>query len=251
MGGSKMIKLIINADDFGYTRAVNYGILDAHKLGIVTSTTLMTNMPGAEHAAKLAKENPTLGVGVHLVLTCGKPLLKGHKTLVSENGDFKKIDFYKEDFYVDLEEIYNEWKAQIERFLSLGLVSTHLDSHHHINSFGNIYEVFLKLAKEYNLPIRNNIKKEIYDISKDFKCTDFFAGELNKDMVNIINIENNFKGYETVEIMCHPAYLDNFILNSSSLVYPRLEEFEILTDKKVNEHIKSNENIKLISYREL
>jgi len=251
MGGDKMIKLIINADDFGYSRAVNYGILDAHKLGILTSATLMTNMPGAEHAAELAKENSSLGVGVHLVLTCGKPLLTGHKTIVNEKGDFKKITFYKDDFHVDLEEVYNEWKAQIERFLSLGLVPTHLDSHHHINSFGNLYEVFLKLAKEYNLPIRNNIKKQVYDISKDFKCTNFFAGELNKDMVNIINIEKNFKDYGTVEIMCHPGYLDNFLLNSSSFTNLRLSELEMLIDKKVNEDIKSNENIKLISYREL
>jgi len=246
-----VLKLIINADDFGYSRAVNYGIMDAHKMGILTSTTLMTNMPGAEHAVKLAKENDTLGVGVHLVLTCGRPLIQGHKTIISENGDFKKLSFYEQDFQVDLQEVYKEWKAQIEKFLSFGLIPTHLDSHHHINSFGNIYNVFLKLAKEYNLPIRNNIKKQVYDISKDFKCTNFFAGELNKDMVNIINIEKNFKDYRTVEIMCHPGYLDNFLLNSSSFTNLRLSELEMLIDKKVNEDIKSNKNIKLISYREL
>lgn len=246
-----MLKLIINADDFGYSRAVNYGILDAHKTGILTSTTLMTNMPGTEHAVCLAKENHTLGIGVHLVLTCGNPLLKGHKTLVNENGSFKKLSFYQENFYVDLVEVYNEWKAQIEKFLSFGLTPTHLDSHHHINSFGNIYKVFLKLAKEYKLPIRNNIRKEIYDISKEFKCTSFFAGELDESMVNVINLNNNFKGYETVEIMCHPAYIDNFLLNGSSFVYPRLKELEILIDKEVNESIRNNKNIKLISYKEL
>lgn len=246
-----MLKLIINADDFGYSRAVNYGIMDAHKMGILTSTTLMTNMPGAEHAAKLAKENDTLGVGVHLVLTCGRPLIQGHKTIISENGDFKKLSFYEQDFQVDLQEVYNEWKAQIEKFLSFGLIPTHLDSHHHINSFGNIYNVFLKLAKEYNLPIRNNIKKELYDISKEFKSTDFFAGELNEVMVNVVNLENNFKDYETVEIMCHPAYVDQLLLKSSSFVFPRLEELEILTDKRINEDIKGSKNIKLISYRDL
>lgn len=246
-----MIKVIINADDFGYCRAVNYGIVDAHKMGILTSTTLMTNMPGAEHAAQLAKENPTLGVGIHLVLTCGSPLIKEHRTIVDENGDFKKLKSYEEDFEVDPEEIYIEWKAQIEKFLSFGLIPTHLDSHHHINSFKKIYKVFLKLASEYKLPIRNNISKNTYDISKEFKTTDFFAGELHESMVNDLSTENIFREYESIEIMCHPAYIDNFILNSSSFVYPRLEELEILIDKVIIDGIKENKNIKLISYKDL
>ena len=68
------MKLIINADDFGYSNGVNYGIIDAFKNGILTSTTCLTNMPGFNHAIQLAKENPNLGIGIHLTLTCGKPL---------------------------------------------------------------------------------------------------------------------------------------------------------------------------------
>lgn len=67
-----MPRFIINADDFGYSRGVNYGIIDAHTDGIVYSATMMVNMPGAQHAVSLAKEHPELQIGIHLTLTCGR-----------------------------------------------------------------------------------------------------------------------------------------------------------------------------------
>lgn len=66
-----MKKVIINADDFGYSAAVNAGIIKAYQDGVLTSTTLMANMSGRDGAIQLAKENQGLGVGGHLVLTCG------------------------------------------------------------------------------------------------------------------------------------------------------------------------------------
>lgn len=87
-----MGKVIFNSDDFGYSYGVNYGILDAYQRGILTSTTLMANMPGFEHAVKLKKEVPGLGVGVHLTLTCGKPLLENVDSL-TEGGRFRPLKF--------------------------------------------------------------------------------------------------------------------------------------------------------------
>ncbi|MEG0276419.1 MAG: ChbG/HpnK family deacetylase, partial [Coprobacillus sp.] len=75
-----MVKIINNADDFGYSNAINYGIIDCYLNGMLTSTTLMPAMPGFDHAVALAKQNPGLGIGVHLTLTCGRPVLEGHKT---------------------------------------------------------------------------------------------------------------------------------------------------------------------------
>ena len=79
-----MRKLIVNADDFGFSEAVNHGILKAMEDGIVTSTSIMANMPGFAHAAALYHEHPDMAVGVHLNLTCYRPLLSTHKTLVTE-----------------------------------------------------------------------------------------------------------------------------------------------------------------------
>lgn len=246
-----MYKLIINADDFGYSRGVNYGIIDAYRIGVLTSTTMMTNMPGVEHGVELAKENPGLGVGVHLVLTCGKPLLENHKTLVDVNGNFHNLNYYKGAFEIDLDEIYKEWKAQIERFISFGLEPTHLDSHHHINSHEKIYPVFLELAKEYNLPIRNNINKDIISKYDYIKTTDYFAGEVNNSIIDIDTLRDLFKNHKTVEIMTHPAYLDKHLIVNSSFTYPRVEELELLTNKKVVKMLKNSTDIKLITFKEL
>ena len=130
-----MKKVIINADDFGYSRGINYGIIDSHRLGILTSTTIMAGMPGFDHAVHLAKENPKLGIGVHLTLTCGYPLLKDYQTIVDENGKFKHLSFFTHDNNYDFDEVYREWEAQIEKVLASEIKPSHLDSHHHTHSF--------------------------------------------------------------------------------------------------------------------
>ncbi|MEG6573839.1 chitin disaccharide deacetylase [Caldibacillus debilis] len=247
-----MKKLIINADDFGYSRSVNYGIIDAHQLGILTSTTLMTNMPGAGHAAELAKANPSLGVGVHLVLTCGKPLLKHHKTIADMNGNFRRLDYYKGAFTIDLDEVYEEWKAQIEKFLSFGLIPTHLDSHHHIHSFGNIPEVFLTLAKEYRLPVRGNMPKDWMDTArqKGIKTTDYFCYQI-ETVLKDHTLEQLFENYDSIEIMTHPAYLDKSVIANSSYAYPRVDELEMLIHPELVRKVKSFTDIKLATYRDI
>ena len=129
-----MKKVIINADDFGYSSAVNLGIIKAYKEGILTSTTLMANMPGCDEAINLAKENPDLGVGGHLVLTCGKPLTKG-ESFVDGKGDFYSLTEYKKHRNeMSDEEIFQEWSYQIDYLMDHGLKLTHLDSHHHVHT---------------------------------------------------------------------------------------------------------------------
>src|SRR5438034_737531 len=88
--GSLARLLIVNADDFGRAKGVNLGIARAHREGIVTSTTLMTNAPGTAHAATLAATTPGLDIGVHLVLTYARPLLHPSRirSLVREDGSF-------------------------------------------------------------------------------------------------------------------------------------------------------------------
>ena len=248
-----MKKLIINADDFGYSRGINFGIVDAHQFGILTSTTFMTNMPGADHAAELANQNPELGVGVHLVLTCGRPLVDTHKTIVDSNGNFRKVDFYKGAFTIDYEEVYQEWKAQIERFLSYGLQPTHLDSHHHTNSFGDIPNVFLTLAKEYDLPVRNNMDPKYFKKMKEegVRTTDSFLYVLETSIKDDKTLSQIFEGHESVEVMTHPGYLDKEVLAGSSFSYPRVDELEHLTNKKIAELFKNRKDIQLSTFKEI
>lgn len=244
-----MKKLIINADDFGYSRSVNYGIIDAHTEGVLSSTTLMTNMPGAEHAYMLGKQHPTLGIGVHLTLTCGRPLLKNHRTLVDSDGNFKKLHHYQYKFMIDEDELYAEWKAQIEAFFDSGLVPTHLDSHHHVNNLAPMIPVFVKLAKEYNLPIRNNF--EINNYSKKLTSTDYF--EYNPEILlsDTETIYDYFGDAKSIEIMCHPAYLDKSIMNNSSYATPRIEELATLIHPSTKEKIKDSGYFQLITYKDV
>src|SRR5699024_3553535 len=239
----------INADDFGYSRAVNYGIIDAHTEGVLSSTTLMTNMPGKEHAFELGKRHSSLGIGVHLTLTCGSPLLKNHRTLVDSEGNFKKLYHYQNKFLIDKEELYAEWKAQIETFISSGLIPTHLDSHHHINNLDPVIPVFVKLAEEYNLPIRNNF--DVKNYSQQLITTDYFEYNPEVLLSDIETLNEHFSSAETIEVMCHPAYLDKFIMSNSSYATPRIEELATLVHPDTKEKIEESGDYQLITYEDL
>ncbi|MFB4163232.1 chitin disaccharide deacetylase [Alteribacillus sp. JSM 102045] len=243
-----MKKLIINGDDFGFSRGVNHGIIDAYQEGILTSTTVLTNMPGANHAYKEAASHPGLGVGIHLNLTLGKPMLSSHHTIVDENGLFRKLPFYKGSYKIDAEEIYVEWKAQIESAITHDLTPTHLDSHHHIHSYPGMPEVFVSLAKEYRLPVRR-----VFSQKEDSLFSDLLTAEQFIDDVDILKktsaeLRNDFGQAETIEIMTHPAYLDKTLMSHSSYRYPRVDELSLL----MNADIKNKLNdYQLIHYGHL
>ncbi|HLO12624.1 MAG TPA: chitin disaccharide deacetylase [Pseudoneobacillus sp.] len=224
-----MITLIVNADDFGYSHGVNYGILDSHLNGIVNSATMMMNMPGTEHAIQLAKQHPSLKVGIHLVLTCGKPLLQDVPSLMDENSHFISLSSLKNRIDVSLDELEREWTAQIERFLASGLNLTHLDSHHHVHTIEELLPVVQKLAKKYNVPVRTNGFEKIKEVEafSDLCLVDFYGEGVTADYFDKLfgRVEDGKK----VEVMCHPAYLDNIILSGSSYTYNRLKEVDILT----------------------
>ncbi|MCA6775451.1 ChbG/HpnK family deacetylase [Enterococcus mundtii] len=113
-----MKKVIINADDFGYSSGVNSGIIKSFQDGILSSTTLMANMPGCLEAIQLTKENPGLGIGGHLVLTCGKSLTDT-LTLTRDTHVFYNLNEYHEHRkFMDQEEIFNEWCANSTRKLT-------------------------------------------------------------------------------------------------------------------------------------
>jgi chitin disaccharide deacetylase len=224
-----LIKLIVNADDFGYSRGVNYGIIDAHKYGIVNSATMMMNMTGVNHAVELAKETPTLKLGIHLVLTCGKPLRTDVPTLIDEQGNFKRIKDFSKDNNLSLIELEREWTAQIDRFLDFGLTATHFDSHHHVHSIPEFLPVIQRLSKKYNLPVRRISEQPVEGMTSftDHFFHDFYGEGVTQDY--FIELSQRNLDNQTVEVMCHPGYLDVEILNGSSYAADRVKETSILT----------------------
>lgn len=248
-----MSLLIINADDFGYSTGVNYGIIHSYQRGILTSTTMMANMPGFDEGVKLAEENTGLGIGIHLSLTCGSPLRNDVPSLVGNNGKFHDLTFYEKAFEIDLNELYKEWKEQIEKIINSGIEPTHIDSHHHVNGIASITEVFNQLAKEYNLPVRNN-----FEVPDDIKTTKRFnttfdlissVKEIWKPM-ELKNIIQECKAFGTVEAMCHPGYVDSVLLENSSLRDSRAVTVSELQRSDYAEILEEN-GIRLGTYADL
>ena len=243
-----MTKLIINADDFGYSEAVNYGIISAHNNGIVSSTTMMANMPGVEHGVKLLKENPSLSCGVHLTMSCYKPLLQDLKSIIDENSNFYRGITNQLLEKMDLDEVYREFCAQIEKVKSCGINICHLDSHHHVHTLEGLKPVIEKILDKYNLPIRGGFEYKM-DYKKVVRLIDTFYKE-NVGEDYFINNIDNIKSYDISDIMCHPAFLDDFILNSTSYTTYRTKEHKILTSNEVKQFLEEN-NIEITNYRHI
>jgi predicted glycoside hydrolase/deacetylase ChbG (UPF0249 family) len=241
-------KLIVNADDFGMTDGVSLGILHAHTDGVVTSTTTMMNMPSVKFALDLSKDFPDLGIGIHLVLTAGRPLVDGATSYTDSDGNFIKKDAYpnNEPENINVSELYTEWKAQIELFIEMtGKKPTHIDSHHHVHLLPELQEVAIRLAREYDLPMRQ--RNQIIDHYEYVRCADKMYNELvNYDfLVREVSVNEDM-----IEFMCHPAYIDQTLYDMSSYSLVRMEELELLRSQKVKDFIKQN-NISLISFADI
>ena len=240
-------KLIVNADDFGMTEGNSIGILMAHADGILTSTTCMMNMPFAKFALDQAKNYPDLGVGIHLVLTVGRPLVDGAKSYTDKDGNFiRPKDYPDHQPHADPEELYTEWKAQIEKFIEIaGKKPTHIDSHHHVHLLPQHQEVVIKLAREYDLPIRQ--RDQIIDNYEYVRCND----QMYDDLITYDFMSNSMKvDEETLEYMCHPAYVDQRLYDMTSYCLPRMKELALLHSEEMKNFIKDN-NIQLINYSDL
>lgn len=149
--------LVVNADDFGISRGVNRGIVEAHRQGIVTSASLMANLPSAEDALTRAAVCPDLGLGLHLTLTAGRPLCPPADvpTLVDTQGRFLLLGTLLARLstgQVRPSEIRRELAAQIQWALKRGIRPDHLDSHHHVHIHPLVSPIVVRLAREHAVP---------------------------------------------------------------------------------------------------
>jgi len=150
--------LICNADDFGASKAITNAIIQAHCNGIITSTTLMANMPAVVYACQKAEELPKLGIGVHLNLTAGKPVLVPDKIpdLLDAEGSFLPARIQGSRLWHNSKigaQIEKEFSAQIQKVLNLGIRPTHVDSHHHITRFPVSLKAMAKIAREFGITV--------------------------------------------------------------------------------------------------
>lgn len=148
--------LIVNADDFNTDAQRSRGILQAARTGIVTSTTVLTNLPFEPTTLEELKNVFGPAVGVHLNLTRGRPLSTGGKTLVGDDGLFlDKAEAWRRALMrgYALPEVEREFCAQVSMLLDQGLVPSHLDGNNHIHVFPGIAQVVGRVAKRYGIRI--------------------------------------------------------------------------------------------------
>ena len=153
-----MKKLIVTADDFGLSNEVNQAVFQAHTQGILTSASLMISAPAVAEAIAMAKDMPTLGVGLHLTLVEGSSVLPHEEIpdLVDANQKFSN-DIVRSGIRYFFspkikKQIEKECEAQIKKFLETGLSLDHIDSHNHLHIHPTIANIVIKLAKKYSIP---------------------------------------------------------------------------------------------------
>ena len=251
-----MIKLIIRADDIGYSEAVNYGIEKSVKEGLIGSAGLMPNMPFAEHGLKLL-EGTNIAIGQHTNMCLERPCSdpKNIPSLVDENGCLKSSRTYREAFknkedFVVVEEAVIEIEAQYKRFKELvGKEPAYFEAHAVLSI--NLFKSLEIVAEKYNLPYQG--------ISFDGTPTTF-----NKKPIMMLpmgSMEKEYDPFETLQkdileyaredmpnvFVCHPGYIDDYLLRNSSLTINRAKETAMLCDPKVKEWLLEHE-VELVTY---
>ena len=219
--------LIVNGDDFGAGRGINRGIVDAHRRGILTSASLMVNMPGSEEAAALAREAPKLSVGLHVNFTN-----EGGPPIVA-------LD--------DPEACRAELARQLVRFVGLlGRMPTHLDSHHNVHRRAALRPLFAELARRHALPLRE--ASEVRYFPSFYGQWD---GETHLEQVSAESLRRMLReelGEGVTELSCHPGYREpDFV---SSYAAEREAELATLCDPSVRASVDAL-GFRLVGFRDL
>ncbi len=216
--------LIVNGDDFGAGQGINRGILEAYRHGILTSTSLMVNMPASKEAAQLSSELLDLSFGLHVTFTDeeAKPLI-----------DFSNARVCR-----------TELQRQLDCFQRLiGRLPTHLDSHHNVHRDARLLPLFLDLARQYRLPLREHSPVSYF--------SRFYGQWDGVTHLEQISTESLVRMLETeiqegcTELSCHPGYVAPGFESSYSV--ERETELQTLCDPFIR-NVLVKRKIQLISF---
>jgi predicted glycoside hydrolase/deacetylase ChbG (UPF0249 family) len=259
-------RLVVNADDFGFTRDVNEGILEAHCRGILTATTLMATGEAFEHAVQLARENPSLDVGCHLVLVGAPPLPRTvlELTRALAAGRIK---------------VFDELIAQVRRILDAGLRPTHLDTHKHTHLLPPVLDAVARISEEYKIPwvrrpfdfpltpagvswTKRATSRALGVVRRRFarvlarhgcRSTDHFAGFQITGRYSAADLARLIRSLPegSTEFMCHPGFCtDELRAARTRLKESREQELRALTSPEVRVALEES-GVRLVNYHEL
>jgi len=267
-------RLVVNADDFGFTPDVNQGIVEAHREGILTATTLMANGDSFDDAVRLARDTPSLDVGCHLVLIGGRSLVNGKPfppTVARLLGALARREIRP----------YEELAAQVRCMAAAGLRPSHLDTHKHTHLAPPVLDAVARIAQEFGIrwvrrpfdfpldtlggavPALKRmtsralglLRRRFHRVLESHGCrtTDHFAG---------FQITGRFRTAElvellalipegTTELMCHPGRCRAALRQARTrLKESRERELEALVSAEVRAALAGH-GIELVNYRGL
>lgn len=221
-----MRRLIVNADDFGFTRDVNAGIVEAHTYGILTATTLMANGDAFDDAVALARAVPSLDVGVHLVMVQGMSVLDPARELPGTVSDLVKTLWRGEL------SVYEEARAQVSKIVAAGIRPSHIDTHKHTHLLPPVLKAVARVAREFEIPwvrrpfdygIDGSVKWQKRAVAlgmrvmapgfarelAGLRMTDYFAGFQVTGTLDARSLGRTLRRVPEglTEFMCHPGIL--------------------------------------------
>ncbi len=270
-----MKQLVVNADDFGFTRDVNRGIVKAHTSGILTATTLMANGEAFADAVELGRENPSLDIGCHLVLIGGHSLLDHDRRFPVTAGELARAVLLRRLHP------YDEFRAQIEKILAAGIVPTHLDTHKHTHLLPRVLNAVARLSEEFSIrwvrrpfdfPISASpqgipalkrmtsrsfqlVRRRFHRVLEQHGCrtTDHFAGFQITGRFRAKELESLFRQLPegSTEFMCHPGFCTAELASAPTrLKESRERELDALTDPLMR-LVLGELGVTIVNYRDL
>jgi predicted glycoside hydrolase/deacetylase ChbG (UPF0249 family) len=286
-----MLRLIVNADDFGMTTGVTNGIVESMTAGIVSSTSLMANMASAPEAVALARKHG-LAVGMHLNLTTGRPVSppRDIPSLVRGDGSFHSHAQFRRrlvNLKISIRDMDREFSAQIGAARRMGIEPTHLDTHHHLHLWLPVAWALLRAGR------RSGIRKTRTTRTTDMALRRVGARTLGEwakrrykaamasllgrwfvlptwrmeaalfrakgngarpsgldEWLRLVSQLETLPPGHTVEIPCHPGYVDDELRGYARYAEGRREEITVLTSQELKAAL-SRADIRLVSFRDL
>lgn len=280
---SGMARLIVHGDDCGLAPHITDGILEAHRTGILTSTSISACGEDFARAAELLRATPTLDVGVHLTLVEERSLLDPRevRSLLDTKGRFHRhaTVFVRRALFrrISFSEVRGELDAQIRTVVDHGLTPTHLDSHQHVHFLPEVLSIVTDLARAYGIPairlprrmseppspgsggLARTAQLVVLDrlarrggrrmvLSRTHGFRGFFAGG-RLDQEAVLHVLDTLPPEGTFELMCHPGQPDA-ASPYAHWGYRWEDELEALTSERTREGVEEN-GIHLIDYRDL
>jgi predicted glycoside hydrolase/deacetylase ChbG (UPF0249 family) len=240
-----LIRVIFNADDFGFTRDVNDGIIEAHRHGVLTATTLMANGNAFDHAVACARDAPSLDIGVHLVMVQGQSVSRpGH----AMPATLQDLAFALLRGQIP---VYEEAAAQVRKIIAAGIRPSHIDTHKHTHLFPPVLKALVRVAKEFGIPW---VRQRLIGPSKalaGLRTTDHFTGFRETGSLNEVAMIRTLEKLPDglTEFMCHPGNCGPELQGAATrLKESRAIELAALTSPEVRRVIERR-GITLTDYR--